>query len=247
QVIFMDTPGFHLPQQKLGEYMVEIVARTLSGADLVLFVVDGSRPPTNEDQLLAERIRQSAGSVPVIIAINKVDLIELDDLQERREAFNALIPSADWIFVSARQGDNVEKLLAMIVKALPTGPRYYPADQITDTRVRDLAGEIIREQALNLLQKEVPHGIAVKVHEFKERSPDLVYIKATIYVERESHKGIVIGEKGRMLKRIGKAARTEMERILEIKVYLDLWVKVRLRWRNKAEELRRLGYVHQKD
>lgn len=247
QVIFMDTPGFHLPRQKLGEFMMETVTRSLTDADLILFLVDGAASPTDEDNLLAERIKNAAARIPVIVVLNKIDLIDPEAVQEREREFSSLVPACQSISISAQQKKNLANLLDMIVAILPKGPRFYPADQITDTRVRDLAGEIIREQALDLLQQEVPHGIAVQVHEFKERENGLFYIKATILVEREAHKGIVIGNQGRMLKQIGTTSRTEIERVLGVGVYLDLWVKVRPRWRNDDKELRRLGYYHKKD
>jgi len=243
QIVFVDTPGWHIPKHKLGEFMVETAARAIPDADLILFMVDVSRRPTAEDRLLAELIKERRGKAPVIIAMNKADLLRPADVRSRTDTYRALLPAADWMLISATRGDNREALLEMVVDALPAGPRYYPADQVTDIRVRDLAGELVREQTLKLLSQEVPHAIAVLVEEFKERSENLAYIRAVIFVERNSQKGILIGSKGGMLKKIGAAARGEMERALGIRVYLDLWVKVRPKWRKKQDALRQLGYA----
>ncbi len=247
QIIFVDTPGWHTPQHRLGEYMVGTAARAIPDADIVLFVVDVSQPPAGEDRLLAELVEERRGQAPVVLALNKVDLLSPDDLQARRDVFRALLPSADWTFLSATRGDHRDELLEMMAGALPEGPRYFPADQVTDVRVRDLAGELVREQALKLLHHEVPHAIAVVVDEYKERSANLTYIQATLFVEKDSQKGILIGKGGRMLKRIGAAARTEIESVLGVRVYLELWVKVRPKWRKKREVLRQLGYVLPKE
>jgi GTP-binding protein Era len=175
--------------------------------------------------------------------LNKVDLLTADQHVKRVASFRELLPDGEMITISAEQGQNRDLLLEMIVGNLPQGPRFYPADQVTDTYVRDVAGELIREQVLQLLRQEVPHSIAVVVNEFKERNENLTYIGANIIVERDSQKGIVIGRKGSMLKKIGAAARQAIEEALGIQVYLELWVKVIPNWRRKASELRRLGYA----
>lgn len=241
QVIFVDTPGWHTPRTKLGEYMVETAARALADADLVLFVVDISEPPGEEDRLLAKLIGEQQG-VAVVIAMNKMDLLTPDQVRSRVGAYCEMLPAADWMLVSALSGDNQDLLLSRIVAALPEGPRYYPADQVTDIRTRDLVSELVREQALKLLHQEVPHAVAVLVNDFKERREDLVYVAATIYVEKQSQKGILIGSQGRMLKKIGAEARAEIEKVLGVRVYLDLWVKVRAQWRSKEDSLRQFGY-----
>ncbi len=243
QVVFVDTPGYHRPLDKLGEYMVETTAKAIPDADLVLFMADVSQPPTEEDQLLAERIRLDRRGIPVILALNKADLLGPKDVSERIQAFRALLATADWTLLSATRGDNRDALLEKIIAALPEGPRFYPADQVTDTRVRDLAGELIREQALVFLHQEVPHALAVSVEEYKERAADLTYVKAVLWVERDSQKGIVIGRGGQMLKRIGEAARQELEEELGGRFFLDLTVKVLANWRERTDELRRLGYA----
>ncbi len=240
QIVFVDTPGWHIPQHKLGKFMVETTARAIPDADIILFMVDISELPMDEDRLLAELIEKQ--KAPVIIAMNKVDLLQPADLHSRRDAFLKLLPAVGEILISATRGDKRDGLLEMIIDALPEGPRYYPADQVTDTRTRDLVADLVREQVLNLLHQEVPHAVAVLVNEFKERSEDMIYINATIFVEKESQKGILIGSKGRMLKRIGVDARIELEKGLGARVYLDLWVKVRPRWRRKEDSLRQFGY-----
>ncbi len=242
QIVFVDTPGYHTPQHRLGEFMVEAAAGAIPDADVVLFLVDVAEPPGEEDRLLAEMIAKGHGDAPVILAMNKSDLLKPADVRPHTDAYRELIPNAAWMLVSASRGDNQDRLLEMVVDVLPEGPRYYPADQVTDARVRDLAGEVVREQILTLLRDEVPHSVAVLVNDYKERGENLVYIGATIYVERESHKGIVIGAKGSMLKSIGAAARQEMERMLDLHVYLDLWVKVWPKWRTKPGALKQLGY-----
>ena len=242
QIVFVDTPGWHNPQHRLGSYMVEVAERAIPDADLVLFLVDGSEAPGNEDRQLAELVRAQSGSSPVMLVVNKTDLLTDAESASRCQEYGALLPAATVVAISAETGTQCDELLALIVHALPEGPRYYPADQVTDARVRDLAGEIVREQVLKSLRHEVPHAIAVMVNEFKERSANQAYVSATIFVERDSQKGIVIGRRGAMLKEIGMAARQEMQRVLGIDIYLDLWVKVRPNWRKRDEELRRFGY-----
>jgi GTP-binding protein Era len=245
QIIFVDTPGMHAPRNALGAYMVEAAARALLDADAVLFIADVSAPPGPDDLRLAERLQRRPGVAPVILALNKSDLLAPEDVLPHSDAYRALAPDAPWMLVSATRGDNAEELLALIVGALPAGPPLYPEDEITQTHVRDLAAEFIREAALNALEQEVPHGIAVEVEDFQERPDGVTYVAATLYVERESHKGIVIGRGGHMLKQIGSAARREIERLLEQKVFLELRVKVRKNWRKDEREVRRLGYASQ--
>ncbi len=247
QIVFVDTPGWHIPLHKLGEFMVETASRSIPDADVVLFVVDVSQPVAGEDRLLAQLIQEHRGQAPVLIALNKADLLKSSLSSDRQDAFCDLLPAAEAILISASRGDNCDRLLQLLVDRLPRGPRYYPADQVTDIRTRDLAAELIREQALELLHREVPHATAVIVNEFKERRHDLVYINATIFVEKESQKGIIIGSRGDMLKKIGAEARAEMERVLGLKVYLDLWVKVRPKWRRDDSALRQFGYSIRRD
>ncbi len=242
QIIFVDTPGIHNPLHKLGEYMVKTAISAILDTDVVVFLVDVSQLPDDEDRLIAQILKERCKS-PVILAMNKMDLLTPDKVKPHTEAYLALGEFKDWILISATTGDNLDKLRDMIISYLPPGPRYYPEDQIADVDERFIAAELIREKALHFLHQEVPHSIAVVIDEFKDRSEDLSYISATIFVEKESQKAIVIGKDGAMLKKIGQAARRELEIILGRKVYLELWVKVRRRWRKDEEELRRLGYI----
>lgn len=242
QVIFVDTPGMHAPKNALGEVMVNSASRALLDSDVVLFIVDVSTPPGPGDARLAEAIRNKPGLAPVVLALNKSDLLKPEHILPHSDAYRGFFPEAPWMLVSAKRGDNLESLLELIVKALPEGPDLYPADEVTQTHLRDLAGDLIREAALNALEQEVPHGIAVEIEEFKERANAPTYIAATLFVERETHKGIVIGKGGQMLKRIGTAARTEIAKLLEQPVYLELHIKVRKDWRKSEGDVRRLGY-----
>jgi len=246
QVIFVDTPGMHEPRNALGEYMVEAAAHALLEAEAVLFIVDVSKPPRPEDVRLARLIAERPGIAPVILAMNKSDLLEPGDVLPNSNAYRALAPGAAWMLVSATRGDNLDELLTLIVNALPEGPALYPEDEVTQTHLRDLAAEFVREAALNALEQEVPHGIAVEVEEFQERPTGPTYIAATLYVERESHKRIVIGKGGDMIKKIGMAARQEIQTLLEKPVYLELRVKVRPNWRKDEREVKRLGYKSEK-
>jgi GTP-binding protein Era len=246
QIVFVDTPGIHEPRHKLGEYMVQTAARAIPDADVVLFMVDVSRPPGEEDRTLARLIEERAAG-PCILAMNKVDLLPPEQEEAARAAYLALSDCAESLMISATEGHNRDDLLALIVQHLPTGPQFYPSDQFTDQPVRFMAGELIREQVLHELHHEVPHWVAVVVEEFRERREDLTYIEATIYVAKDSQKGIVIGQGGRMLKRIGRGAREEIESLLGTKVYLELWVKVRKRWPRDDAALRHLGFTLPKE
>ncbi len=246
QIIFVDTPGIHKPLHKLGEYMVETATRAIPDADMILFMVDVSEMPTDEDHQIAELLRVKA-QAPVILVLNKMDLLPPEKVQPHTDAYLGLVDHADWMMISATRGDNRDKLLDLIIEHLPLGPQYYPPDQVTDQTERAIAGELIREQALRYLRQEVPHAVEVAIEEWTDRRPELTYIAATVYVEKDSQKGIIIGEGGRMLKQIGKAAREQLERLLGHKVYLDLWVKVRKKWRRDEAALRQLGYVLPKD
>lgn len=244
QMIFIDTPGIMQPRHKLDEFMLESALEALADADVILWLVDGSEPPGPSDRDIAERLRSVADQTEIILGINKADLLEPDEVLPRTEAFRELLPEAEkWILFSATQGDGRAELFDMLVEALPEGPRYYPADQVTDLYVRDIAAEMIREQILLHIREEIPHGVAVQVEEFKERENGIVYINATIYVEREGHKKIIIGSGGSQLRQIGKEARKEIERLVGTRVYLDLWVKEAPRWRGDESALRRFGYA----
>ena len=242
QVIFVDTPGIHLPRTKLGDYMVNTAKRAIPDADVVLFIVDLSELPTRADREIA-RLFQDLRNTPVILTMNKADLVPDDSLERHSSAYQALGRFSVSLPVSALTGQNRDLLLERTISMLPLGPRYYPEDQLTDQQERFIAGELVREQVLRFLEQEVPHAVAVVVQEFEERPNDIIYISATIYTEKESQKGIVIGHRGAMLKRIGREARTDLERLLGCRVYLDLWVKVRKNWRHNEHYLRQLGYT----
>ncbi|MFC1463222.1 MAG: GTPase Era [Candidatus Brachytrichaceae bacterium NZ_4S206] len=255
QVLFLDTPGVHEPKQALNRYMMREVDAALKDCDAILFVTDVSRLPTDDDRRVAERVARLPQ--PKLLAMNKADLLDPRDVVEHVAAHEALLPQAEAddvvdteiesresaqpplsifnfqfsILTSGTRGDNLDKLLSMILKTLPYGPRYFPAGQFTDQNERFLAAEFVREQALHFLEQEVPHGIAVAIEEWQPRPNGVIYIAATVYVERESQKGILIGKGGEMLKKIGANARKEIERELGTKVYLELWAKVRPGWR----------------
>ncbi|MBN1965812.1 MAG: GTPase Era [Anaerolineae bacterium] len=242
QIVFVDTPGLHKPQHQLGEFMVEVASRALTDADAILFMVEGHEPPGTGDRIISEQIKKAAPDVPVLLAINKIDLCPPDKLQAHVDAYVALVHPADWIALSALQAAGTEEVVARLVALLPEGPRYFPPDLVTETYTRTIAAELIREKALLNMREEIPHAIAVEIDEFKARSESLTYISATIYIERDTQKAIVIGKGGQMLKRIGREARAEIEPLTGTQIYLDLWVKVLPNWRKDETMLRRLGY-----
>jgi GTP-binding protein Era len=246
QIVFVDTPGIHEPLHKLGRFMVEVASSAVPDADVVLFMADLETPPTAEDRTIADLVSQRAQG-PVVLALNKVDLLPPDEVESRTSDYLALIQPAEWFTISATRGDNVPDMLKTVITLLPEGPRYYPEDEISDAYLRDIAGELIREQAMTLLRDEVPHALAVTVEQFKERHAGLTYIEATLIVERASQKPIVIGRGGRTIKRISQGARAELEKLLDTQVYLDLRVKVVKNWRRDEAKLRRLGYFVPKD
>jgi GTP-binding protein Era len=242
QIIFTDTPGIHQPHHRLGEYMVDTAVQAIPDADLALFVVDVSRLPGEEDRQIA-RILGQHPDVPVVLVLNKVDLLPPDQVTSHVDAYRDLGDYEAWLPISALHGENRGRLLEMIVEYLPPGPRFYPEEQITDQQLRFMAAELVREQLMLHLHQELPYSIAVVVDQFKERSEELTYISANIFVERDTQKGIVLGRGGSMIKRIGRDARREIEALLGTRVYLELWVKVRPKWRKDEKELRRLGYA----
>ncbi len=241
QIIFVDTPGIHQPLHKLGEYMVDVAVRAIPDADVVLFLVDVSHPPSDEDRQIADILRQQ-GQMPIILGLNKADLLPPGDPAPHLEPYQALGPFEDSILLSALHGDNLDPLLEATIGRLPLGPLFYPEEQITDQQLRFMAAELIRERVIHRLRQEIPYSIAVMVDQFKERSEDMTYISANIFVERDTQKAIILGRSGSMIKRIGADARREIEDLLGTRVYLELWVKVRKQWRKDEAELRRLGY-----
>jgi GTPase len=247
QVIFVDTPGLHKPVHKLGEYMNEEAQDALEDADVLVLMVDASQAPGEGDHLLADRINQLQTQPSLILAINKIDLISEIELSPRAEAYQELFPQAFPVVLSARNGYQAELLLNEIIVRLPAGQPFYDEDQITDSYEREIAGELVREAALVYLSDEIPHCITVRVDEFTERGESGAYIVATIFVERESQKGIVIGQGGSMLKKIGAYARKEIETMSNRKVFLELRVKEQKNWRNNPEVLRFLGFSHKEE
>ena len=246
QVIFEDTPGMHKPHHKLGKWMNELALHTLEEADVTLFVVDASQPPHEEDVDLAAIL--STSKAPCLLALNKLDLLggaRSGHLPQSpfQAAFTSLLPEALPLQISAVDRRSLEELLLAILALLPEHPPYYPADQMTDFFERAISADLVREAALNHLQHEVPHGIAVLIDEYTERGEEGAYIAATLFVERESQKAIVIGEGGQMLKKIGSAARREIEKMSGRRVFLEIRVKVRKNWRNDEKALKSLGYA----
>ncbi|WP_430882956.1 GTPase Era [Fusibacter sp. JL216-2] len=241
QVIFLDTPGVHRPKNKLGEFMVSSAMNTLKEVDLVLFLVDDSKKIGPGDKYLIDQL--SNVKTPIILVINKADLLDPEDLRAIVENYKEYDFFEDIIAISALENKNVDFLLGKISDYMVEGPMYYPSDMITDQPERAIVSEIIREKLLMYLDQEIPHGVAVEIETMKKRgNKDIVDIQATIVCERDSHKGIIIGKNGRKLKGIGKSSREEIERLLGSKVFLELWVKVRSNWRDSDALLKNFGY-----
>ncbi len=242
QIVFVDTPGIHLPRHKLGEFLNQEATEILEDVDGILFLVDLSTPPGEEEQLIVQRIQEIGAEDRVILGLNKCDRLPEGDWENYAAPYRASIPHRTSIFLSATRGDGRETLIQTLIQVLPTQEALYPEDQVTDLYEREIAAELIREAALIHLRDEVPHALAVRIDEYTERGEEGAYIRATIFVERESQKGIVIGQGGSMLKRIGTDARREIEAMSGRKVFLDLHVKTLRNWRNNPDALRRLGY-----
>jgi len=247
QIIFVDTPGLHEPHHKLGEHMNLEALETLSDADLILAMFDFAGPPSQDDRRLVEHLRALEPETSRLAVLNKLDLVPPDRHAERRAAYRALLPDDEWFEISALTGENVPALLEHIVADLPEGPQYYPPDQITDAYERDISADLIRAAGMHFLQQEVPHSLAVRIDRFEERGDEGAYIEATIFVERDSQKGIVIGKGGSMLKRIGTHAREEIEAVTGRKIFLQLRVKVLPGWRNDEHALKQFGFRTPKD
>jgi GTP-binding protein Era len=240
QAVIVDTPGFHHPKTTLGRAMVATARRAIPDSDLVVWVVDVSRPPTQEDAGIADAVRRSGR--PVVLVMNKSDLLAPEDVLERTALFAALAGSDRWTLTIARTGHNVDRVWRMVEELLPSGMPFFPPDQLTDKTERAQASELIREAALRLLRQEVPHGIEVVITEWDSRPHGIVHVSAEVIVERESHKAIVIGAGGHTIRDLGTSARRSIEAMLESRVYLELHVKVRPGWRQSPSELRRLGF-----
>lgn len=241
QIVFVDTPGIHKAKNKLGEYMVNVAEHTLSEVDVILWLVEPSNFVGAGEHHIVEQLKKV--TTPVILIINKVDTVEKDKVLEYIDTYRKLYDFAEIIPTSALRGQNMDDVIDSIFKYLPYGPQFYDEDTITDQPERAICAEIIREKALHALNDEVPHGIAVSIDQMKYRKKaKLVDIDATIVCERDSHKGIIIGKQGAMLKKIGSNARFEMERLLDCKVNLKLWVKVKKDWRDSDFLIKNFGY-----
>lgn len=241
QIVFIDTPGIHRPRHKLGEYMVKSAETTLNEVDAVLMLIEPADRVLESDRLIIEKLARVKS--PVILVINKVDTADKERVFKVIDNYRKLYNFSEIVPISALEGTNTDELLETIKKYLPEGPQYFPADMITDQPERQIASEIIREKALRLMQEEIPHGIAVEISEMKKRPEgNLVDVRATIYCEKDSHKGIIIGKHGAMLKKIGSNARTDIERLLGSPIYLELWVKVKKDWRDSDFLLKNFGY-----
>ncbi|MHB1650973.1 MAG: GTPase Era [Desulfitobacteriaceae bacterium] len=239
QIVFLDTPGIHKPKHKLGEYMVSTAKESLRDVDLVLYMVDASVEFGSGEEYVIQMIRESGASS--ILVLNKVDLLSKEQLVKQVQTYSGMMDFFAVVPVSALTGENTDELLKVIFSKLPEGPKYYPEDEVTDQPERFIMAELIREKVLRLTRDEVPHSIAVVVEEVEEKRT-LVKVRANIMVERDSQKGIIIGQGGNLLKEIGSLARQDIESLLGSQVFLELWVKVKKDWRNRADSLRQLGY-----
>lgn len=239
QIVFVDTPGIHKAKNKLGEYMVNVAEKTLNEVDVVLWLVEPTTFIGAGEQHIAKQLQRV--KTPVILVINKVDSVKREEILPAIAAYKDIYDFADIVPVSARSGDNTDELLRVIMKYLPYGPQFYDEDTVTDQPERQIVAELIREKALHSLQDEIPHGIAVAIDRMKMQNK-VMHIDATIICERDSHKGIIIGKQGSMLKKIGSTARYEIEKMLDCKVNLKLWVKVKKDWRDSEFLMKNFGY-----
>ncbi|MDN2452311.1 GTPase Era [Lactobacillus sp. UCMA15818] len=240
QIVFIDTPGIHKPHSRLGDFMVESALSTLNEVDAVIFMVNATEKKGRGDEFIIKRLKQV--KQPIFLVINKIDKIHPDALLGIVESYREELDFTEVYPISALQGINCPELVSTVSNMLPEGPQFYPDDQITDHPERFIAGELIREQVLDLTHEEVPHSVAVVVERIRREDEEKVLVQATIIVERSSQKGILIGKGGKMLKTIGTRARKEIEKLLGDKVYLELWVKVQPNWKDKKADLQALGY-----
>lgn len=239
QIIFVDTPGIHKAKNRLGEYMVNVAERTLNEVDVVLWLVEPTTFIGAGEKHIADQLRKV--KTPVILVINKVDMVKKEEILPAIAAYRDLYDFAEIVPVSARSGENTDELLKVILKYLPYGPQFYDEDTVTDQPERQIVAELIREKALHCLDEEIPHGIAVTIEHMK-KNRKVMHIDATIICERDSHKGIIIGKQGNMLKKIGSTARYEIEKMLGCQVNLKLWVKVKKDWRDSEYLMKNFGY-----
>lgn len=240
QIVFIDTPGIHKPHSRLGDFMVESALSTLNEVDAILFMVNATQKRGRGDDFIIERLKNV--KKPIYLVINKIDQIHPDKLLEIMDDYRQTLDYAEVFPISALQGNNCPELVTSLIETLPVGPQFYPADMVTDHPERFIAGELIREKVLELTREEVPHSVAVVVDRISRSDEEKVQVQATIIVERNSQKGIIIGKGGKMLKNIGVKARKDIELMLGDKVYLELWVKVMPNWKDRQIDLRSLGY-----
>lgn len=245
QIIFLDTPGIHKPKHKLGDYMMRVAKNTLSEIDAIMFMVNVNEDIGRGDEYIMEMLKNV--KTPVFLVLNKIDLVHPDALMPKIEKYKTYMDFTEIVPISALEGLNVDHFIDVLKDYLPEGPKYYPDDQISDHPEQFVVGEIIREKILHLTSEEIPHAIGVNVDRMIKESEERVRIEATIFVERDSQKGIVIGKGGKKLKEVGKRARRDIEMLLGSKVYLELWVKVQKDWRNKVNFIRQMGYVQDQD
>ncbi len=247
QLLFVDTPGLHEPAHKLGEYMVRDAQRALRDADVVLLLFDITQAPTEEDTRIAQQVAQLKGNTPVLLALNKADMLRPEQHAKVVSAYTNLIAHDAAHLISALKGAGVQALLADLTARMPRGPRYYPADQVSEVPMRTIAAEIIREKVMLNTEAEIPHSVAVEIEGYEERSDNMTYISAIIYVERDSQKGIVVGKGGALIKKIGSEARRELEPLAGTPIFLDLRVKVLANWRSDDKLMGRLGFKRDKE
>ncbi len=241
QIVFLDTPGLHKAKNKLGEYMVNVAEKTLKEVDVIMWLVEPDTFIGAGEQHIAEQLKDI--KIPVILVINKIDTVDKEEILKFIDAYRKILDFDEIIPASALRGNNVDTVVEQIFKYLPEGPMYYDEDTVTDQPMRQIVAELIREKALHALDEEIPHGIAVTIEKMKKRqNKDIYDIEATIICERDSHKGIIIGKKGSMLKKIGTNARYEIEQQLDMKVNLQIWVKVRKDWRDSELLMKNYGY-----
>ncbi|MGJ5711835.1 GTPase Era [Staphylococcus auricularis] len=245
QIIFLDTPGIHKPKHKLGHYMMRVAKNTLSEIDAIMFMVNVNEEIGRGDEYIMDMLKDV--KTPVFLVLNKIDLVHPDELMPRIEQYQSYMSFTEMVPMSALEGHNVDHFIEVLKSYLPEGPQYYPEDQVSDHPEQFVVSELIREKILHLTSEEIPHAIGVNVDRMIKKEEDHVRIEATIFVERDSQKGIVIGKGGKKLKEVGKRARHDIEHLLGSKVYLELWVKVQKDWRNKVNFIRQMGYIEDQD
>lgn len=245
QIIFLDTPGIHKPKHKLGDYMMRVAKNTLSEIDAIMFMVNVNEEIGRGDEYIMDMLKDV--KTPVFLVLNKIDLVHPDELMPRIEQYQSYMSFTEMVPMSALEGHNMDHFIEVLKSYLPEGPQYYPEDQVSDHPEQFVVSELIREKILHLTSEEIPHAIGVNVDRMIKKDEDHVRIEATILVERDSQKGIVIGKGGKKLKEVGKRARHDIEHLLGSKVYLELWVKVQKDWRNKVNFIRQMGYIEDQD